>query len=748
MRRNERRPGLRDKLAWPVAVAAIAVTGVLAWALLWPERGCAQPACARDRFALAIEVDAFGQVQPIEFEVPADNGRVSLQSILGAGGVEVDLDIDQVDLPYRESSGPLDRADLYQFASVWRKSGSHASSDATIYALLTTGLVSDNGEPLFGIMFDNADREAFALAPATTERFFGEHEAGSVATLQLRTFVHELLHTLNRHHRDAAKMGDGRLTLEAPTRCISHQERGRTDWSLLEPPLMAISPSTIRFFQTAPASDVLPGREGSPFDLQRISPTECEDARERESAEPALTRWQLARQRLQRLFSIATARAADDEGPRDSPAAGAAKYETRRDTDAADAAINLRIQALPAGYPLGYPVAVRVVARNDGSEPLPLEGRLDPGYGMVSIEYRNTAASQWQTQRPLAWFESIGNQEAMLAPGEQTEHTVPIYYDEQGWIFRQPGEYQVRARLRTDGQPDAMSAPVTVRVEAPRTDDDRAALQPLLDDNGRLDDRVGRLLMFGGRIGGPKDIAPLEDATRAYGHTALGAALRLTLISQRLRPPIDPLTGERPPPDLGDARELLEDTCTDSGVAALRQQLLERHAGALSDGGAPRPESGGAAWDGTTSSRGASMATYSDARLQPWGSSLHFCFDEAGLRASVHAAIPRLARQLRRDKPARIVLVGHADHEGACRRNDALARRRAHAVRRALMAWGVRGGAIEVAGLGERRPLDFATTAEAHALNRRVEVLVESETSSPPADGEQQRVMPRCQRPR
>ena len=62
-----------------------------------------------------------------------------------------------------------------------------------------------------------------------------------------------------------------------------------------------------------------------------------------------------------------------------------------------------------------------------------------------------------------------------------------------------------------------MSAPVAVRVEAPRTDDDLAVLQPLLDDNSHLDDRVGRLLMFGGRIGAPTDIAPLEDAARGYG---------------------------------------------------------------------------------------------------------------------------------------------------------------------------------------------------------------------------------------
>lgn len=717
-------------LTWAIAVAGTAAIALMAWALLWPETACAQPACARDRFSIGIEVDALGQVEPIEFELTTNDGRVSLESILDAGGIEANLEVDQLDLPYRESSGPLDRADLYQFASAWRGTLARPGTDATAYALLTAGLVSDNGEPLFGIMFDNEDREGFALAPATTARFFGEHEAASVAVLQLRTFVHELLHALNRHHDDAATMDDGRLTLEAPTRCISRQERGRTDWSLLEPPLMAISPSTIRFFQTAAASDVLPGTRHSPFDLQRASPSECDDARLRANARTAVNRWQLALQRLRRLFEIPTARATTNEA---SPG-----------TASGDGKMGLRIQALPAAYPLGYPVAVRVLARNDRDEPLPLEGRLDPAYGMVSIEYRDAGAPVWQALRPLAFFEAIGNEEAMLAPGAQTEQTVPVYYDQQGWVFREPGEYQVRARLQTEAAGEAMSEPVTVRIEAPRTDKDRAVLQPLLDDNGRLDDRVGRLLIFGGRIGAPKDITPLETAAEAHGATALGAALRLTLLSQRLRPPIDPQTGERPLPDLGGARELLEDTCADSGVAALRQQLLLRHDAAFPGGNDPRTESGAAAWDGTRTRRGEPPATYSDARLQPWGPSLHFCFDEAGLRERVHAAIPRLARQLRRSRPARIVLVGHADYEGTCRRNEELARRRAQAVRRALIRFGVHGMSIEIASLGERRPLDFATTRDAHELNRRVEILVESETPWQPADGEPQRVVPGC----
>src|SRR5262245_20271052 len=405
MPRSERAPFRREKLLWLAIAGGLAATGLLGWALFWPDRSCAQPACARDRFAITIEVDDFGQVPPIDFEVPADGGRVSLRSILRAAGIEVGVELDQLDLPYRESSGPLDRADLYQFASVWRRDARHADSDATVYALLTAGLVSDDGSPLFGMMFDNADREAFALAPATTQRYFGEHEPGLVATLQLRTFVHELLHTLNRHHTDAVEMDDGRLTLEAPTRCIARPEGSRSDWSLIEPPLMAVSPSTIRFFQTAAAADVLPGKRNSPFDPQRAAPTECDDARARSAGAAAQTRWELALQRLERLFSIEAALAAAQRP-------GSARIAAGEQPATPGAAIDLRIQSLPAAYPLGYPVAVRILARNDGTQPVPVRGRLDPAYGMLSIEYRQAGAADWRALRPLAWFEAIDDEDA------------------------------------------------------------------------------------------------------------------------------------------------------------------------------------------------------------------------------------------------------------------------------------------------------------------------------------------------
>ena len=681
---------------------------VLAWAMFWPDASCAQPGCAKRRYLVAVEVDAFRDVAPIELEQKREGRIVSLRNILAAGGIGLAIELDQKDVPYSRASGPLDRADLYQYAAAWRNNHMPKGAEAKVYAMLTPALVSDTGEPVFGIMFDTADREGFAVAPGTTERSFRDREPDSIAILQLRTFAHELLHALNRRHLDAAQMEDGRLTIEAPTRCIAGHEQGR--WFLHEQPLMEISPGTIRFFQSALPTDILPGRKSSAYEGEGGSPAECEEARANSGGDPAHNRWQLATRRLRALLSFQSAIAAENQ-----PRARDATSELK---------VGLAIQALDAPYPLGYPIAIRIVVKNNGPKPLPLRNRLSPAFGMIEIDYRERGAPNWQRFQPLAWFEPTSDEAAMLPPGETTEQTVPIYFGEAGWTIASSGEYEVRALLHSsDADLDVRSEPVVIRVTDPQADDDRAVLQPLLDATGTLDGDVGRLLTFGGRIGSEEHIAPLEAAAAKYGHTALGAALRLTLISQQLRPPIDPLTGERPSPDLTQARKLLEDTCTDSGVAALKYQLLQRHTDEVAMSN--RAETPQAAWDGTTSLRGTTMPTYSDPALHAWGPTVHFCLDEAALRASATTDLLRLARQLRRLNPTRVVVVGHGDHSGTCRHNDVLGLARATNVRQALVGAGIRASRVVAASLGERRPLDFSSTESARALNRRIEILVE-----------------------
>lgn len=702
-----------------IAIAAAVVLAVLLWALFWPASECDHPRCARQRYSVVLEIDALGQIEPIRFNVDEGDARVSLESIMRGGGIELTPAIDQLGLPYDPNSGPLDRADLFQIVTAWRNHPAKGK-DAALYALLVNALIADNGEELFGMMFDTAGREGFAVAPRTTERFYREHAPELIPTLQLRTFAHELLHALNRDHSDAVQTPDGRLTLEAPTRCISQkQKRG---WSLIESPLMELSPHTIRFFQTAAPRDVLPGPENSPFARRRASPTECEDARAQVADPEDSSRWAMAVRRLKQLFLFPSARAADDP-PSDAPFA------------------EVRLQAQAAAYPLGYPIAVRVMVDNIGAEALPIVGRLNPRYGMLMVEYRAAGAEEWHTVEPMSLFEPTNNDDALLQPGARTEETVPIYYGQEGWTFEAAGEYEIRARLQLGpSEMDVTSEPLQIAVTAPSTTEDREALQPLLDTDGQLANDIGRLLYFGGRIGEREDIEPLEQAAEKFGHTAVGGAMRLTLLSQRLRRPIDPMTGVRPPPDFEQARELVEDTCTDSGVAAMTSDVLEQRVDSMPNSLRTRAETDAAAWDGTTSTK-ASLATYSDPLLKRRGPSLHFCFNEAELRRPVHAAVSKLARQLRRERPSRIVVVGHSDSVGSCRYNESLALRRAREVQRALAAAGLRRIPMDVVSIGERRPLSFAADSDAQQLNRRVEILVEGAVEPDSSGGS---IIPKC----
>ena len=717
------------RVALITAVLAVVVT--LLWALFWQAENCSEPACVRQRFSLAIELDIFDRVQPIALSVETDDGAVSVNSVLSSGGIDVDVRTDQTNLPLAVASGKLDRADLYRFAQVWRSVQPKERADAQLYAMLAPSIVSDTGEDLFGVMFDSADREGFAVAPGEIAQRFQAREPESVPLMQLRTFIHELLHALNRRHAQAAQMPGGRLTIEAPTKCIS-SDMQRSNWSLREQPLMALSPSTILFFQSAPRAEVLPGKRNAPFLAGRASLADCRDVRATVVDDPTTSRWRFALKRIKSLLSFPLVQAASSTEPELEPAD-----------------VELRVQAVAAAYPLGYPIAVRVTAINRGERALPLLGRLMPGYGMVRIETRRASETAWTTVQPDAWYEPIDDDEAMLAPGARTEQTVPIYYQKDHWTFPQAGTYQVRASLHLgDDIQGIVTQPVEIVIADPQSQRDREALSLLTDEEGRLREDLGQLLSLRRHAENDEQRATLERITTEYGETSLGSALQLSRAAQLLRQPIDPRTGERPPPDLAGARELLADSCTDSGVAAMRLQLLDFQKDVT--GAQPAPalvDPVEAAWDGMVPRRTAPLETYADPALSVAEHAFHFCHDESHLRGKPAVAVRRFARELRRAQPERVVIVGHADHEGTCSYNNALAMRRAEAVRAVLIDAGIRRNRIQIASLGERRPLDFSTGDAANARNRRVEILLPSQVKAkltPPKDAAEAHSIPSC----
>ncbi|HEY6640761.1 OmpA family protein [Povalibacter sp.] len=737
---------MRLRRVAPVAVSLVLLlTSLLAWAWFTPHPLCDDPACVRQRFTLDLELDRFERVDPIALQIVTEEGEVSVASVIGSGGIDVRIRPEDRRLPLAVSE-TLDRADLYAFAQEWRTRTSQPGADATLYAMLAPAIVSDTGEELFGLMFDAEDRSGFAMAPAEVARRFDRHEPDTVPLLQMRTFIHEMLHALNRRHGEAAQMPGERLTIEAPTRCIS-DNIDKPHWTLRERPLMALSPSTIRFFQSAPAARVLPGPANSPF--LAGSPSTCSDVRESIAVPTAISRWDLATRRLKRALRFPQVQAAEvEESDEDTEAVEAAEGDEPDGAEKNVAApdVDVHLQAMTAAYPLGYPVAIRVVAINRGERTLPLVGRLSPGYGLLRIEIRRAPDEDWNPIEPLAWYEPIDDAAAMLQPGAKTEQTVPIFFDRAQWTFPVAGDYEVRARLNLgDEFEPVVTDSLTVRMEAPQAGADRAALQLISDDEGRLRNDIGRLLLLQGRLQDPQATAAIDELVNRFTDTALGVSVQLTRASRLLRRPIDPKTGQRPRPDIAAARELLADSCSDSGVAALRRQLLDFHEDTTGSQPAPAMlEPVEAAWDGAVPKGSASVATYLDSGLEVAPQVFHFCAD-AELRGRVASAATAFARQLRTLRAERIVLVGHSDRAGTCRSNDSMSMRRAEAMRAALIHAGVDRRSIQVVSLGKRRPVDFASSAHADALNRRVEVLVPGSVADGlRADAPSGPILPEC----
>lgn len=105
---------------------------------------------------------------------------------------------------------------------------------------------------------------------------------------------------------------------------------------------------------------------------------------------------------------------------------------------------------------------------------------------------------------------------------------------------------------------------------------------------------------------------------------------------------------------------------------------------------------------------------------------LGLSFETGGTRLTPASepALDLLARILREDPELAVVIVGHTDNEGSLEINLGLSRRRAGAVREALVARGVPGDQLTAEGVGFLAPRTSNATPEGRARNRRVELVL------------------------
>lgn len=104
---------------------------------------------------------------------------------------------------------------------------------------------------------------------------------------------------------------------------------------------------------------------------------------------------------------------------------------------------------------------------------------------------------------------------------------------------------------------------------------------------------------------------------------------------------------------------------------------------------------------------------------------LEFASGRAELAADPDNILAALAAFLADQPAARLILVGHTDNEGSLAANIEVSRRRAEAVRDALVSrHGVDALRLSVEGVGYLAPRTANATDEGRALNRRVEVVL------------------------
>ncbi|MEM6663247.1 MAG: OmpA family protein [Pseudomonadota bacterium] len=87
-------------------------------------------------------------------------------------------------------------------------------------------------------------------------------------------------------------------------------------------------------------------------------------------------------------------------------------------------------------------------------------------------------------------------------------------------------------------------------------------------------------------------------------------------------------------------------------------------------------------------------------------------------------ALDEMAEMLSANQDLRVAIVGHSDNVGSLDGNITLSRRRADAVRTALIERGVEPDRLEARGVGYLAPIRSNAKEEGRALNRRVELVL------------------------
>ncbi len=180
----------------------------------------------------------------------------------------------------------------------------------------------------------------------------------------------------------------------------------------------------------------------------------------------------------------------------------------------ASAQITLSVSTDKATYLPGEPIIAHVIVTN-GNEERPLPAMLTPEYG--ALKYLIAfATGEPREFRP--WSRIDNDRMQTLGPRATRQVQARIFFGADGWTFREPGVYSVRAQLL-----GVISAPAQIRVQQPVTAVEQRQSELLL-----ASDEAGFFLLFEGGdhlktgISLLRDFAPSNTVHAGYANYALG----------------------------------------------------------------------------------------------------------------------------------------------------------------------------------------------------------------------------------
>jgi peptidoglycan-associated lipoprotein len=146
----------------------------------------------------------------------------------------------------------------------------------------------------------------------------------------------------------------------------------------------------------------------------------------------------------------------------------------------------------------------------------------------------------------------------------------------------------------------------------------------------------------------------------------------------------------------------------------------------------PAGSAGSVGMPGPAGVQGATGSAGAQGAMVRWTSfkDILFDFDKSDLRANETSKVSEIATYMEQNPSVKVGIDGHTDPRGTDKYNQALSERRVVVIRDALLRAGVPVDKIHTGAFGKARPVCGNPTESCWQRDRRVEVLITTDTAS------------------